>query len=645
MPSQAFDTGWDFGPVLGLIDSDLHVASPTHSPASQAAVPIQLENRDKDAEGEGGLQLGNFGKLFQELGLAKDVSPPPDSPVDPGLDELSSPDDAELVPRLAADEAAKAAGGDAESGCPERDDTDPVDNASDDADISNRQARKAARKAAKKERKAKEKLEKQEKPEKREKPKELSPVKREDARKTLEVLVDATPDTPTPRNGPAPSQSRYPLRSNVGAKIIPATPVQVDRPASPQKRVPSPSKQKTPKAKPNQSPVRRPALVQHRRLSSLAQPFTPAPAATEIAVLQPAPVLGLDPSQFPTYHTPTPLSYAPPQVQFCPTGYFTQPFTGPAGNNNGLVPRTVQPVMQPRSTQPVVVAQPTRHPATPGRAPRSIIIRPQLDRHVHFLGQLLNDFPDERKWLVSPMQLCNEKLSAEGIHIFVDASNIMIGFNDLLRRSGIHPYDLSFDSLALLMERRRPVAKRVSASSHREAAPLPHVTKLVDTSKAVGYENNVKEQVYIRREESEKKKFFKDVEKMGWHKATQRRSGNGSGSDSEMNAAVPATPSAPKWVEQGVDEILHLKMCQSIIDAEVPTTIVLATGDGAEAEHSDGFLAHVERALKKGWKVELLSWRQQLNGGYKNTKFRKKWDGQFRVIELDDYLECLMDTP
>jgi hypothetical protein len=112
-----------------------------------------------------------------------------------------------------------------------------------------------------------------------------------------------------------------------------------------------------------------------------------------------------------------------------------------------------------------------------------------------------------------------------------------------------------------------------------------------------------------------------------------------------MNAAVPATPSAPKWVEQGVDEILHLKMCQSIIDVEEPTTIVLATGDGAEAEHSDGFLAHVERALKKGWKVELLSWRQQLNGGYKNKKFRTKWAGQFSVIELDDYLESLMDTP
>lgn len=323
-----------------------------------------------------------------------------------------------------------------------------------------------------------------------------------------------------------------------------------------------------------------------------------------------------------------------------PYGLYPTPVTAPPGYPNGLIPSNVLPVVQPRPTHQTIHAV-----GTPSRAPRRIALRPQLDRHAYFHGQLMTNFPDERKWLVAPMQLCNEKLTAEGIHVFVDASNIMIGFKDILRRSGIQSFGLAFDSLALLMERRRPVAKRVSASSHREAAPLPHVTKLVDTSKAVGYENNVKEQVFIRREESERKKFFKAVDKMGWNKAMKQFSANGSGSDSETSPVTPATPSAPKWVEQGVDEILHLKMCQSIIDTDVPTTIVLATGDGAEAEHSDGFLAHVERALKKGWKVELLSWRQQLNGGYKNKKFVNKWAGQFRVIELDDYLESLIDTP
>jgi hypothetical protein len=169
------------------------------------------------------------------------------------------------------------------------------------------------------------------------------------------------------------------------------------------------------------------------------------------------------------------------------------------------------------------------------------------------------------------------------------------------------------------------------------------VAKLVETSKAVGYDSIMQEQVLIVREDSDKKKFFNDVKKMGWHKATQMRAE--SGSDSETGLPAPKTPSAPKWVEQGVDEILHLKMCQSIIDTEVPSTMVLATGDGAVAEMSDGFLAHVERALKKGWKVELISWGQQINSGYRKRQFRSKWAEQFTIIELDEFLEDLIDTP
>lgn len=256
----------------------------------------------------------------------------------------------------------------------------------------------------------------------------------------------------------------------------------------------------------------------------------------------------------------------------------------------------------------------------------------------------MEKFPEDQKWLVAPMQLLNERQSEHGLHVFVDASNIMIGLKDMLRSHGLHhnAYDISFDSLALLMERRRPVAKRFFAGSHREANPLPQIEKLVETSKAVGYDSVMQEQVLIVREESEKKKFFNDVKKMGWHKATQMRSG--SGSDSETSAPAPKTAAAPKWVEQGVDEILHLKMCQSIIDCEWPSTMVLATGDGAVAEMSDGFLAHVERALKRGWRVELISWGQQINSGYRKRQFRAKWGEQFTIIELDEFLEDLIDT-
>jgi hypothetical protein len=343
-----------------------------------------------------------------------------------------------------------------------------------------------------------------------------------------------------------------------------------------------------------------------------------------------------------------------PQTQPAKTQHasFATPVTLEYGRSHGLVPRTVRPVTLPRPSHAASVAQPTTPtPAkatmsvftSPVRQPATITIRPSVERHLHSFNKLISTFPEDAKWLVAPRQLMKEENTTEGIHVFVDASNIMIGFKDMLRNYGIPLHDMAFDSLALLLERRRPVAKRVFAGSHREANPLPHIKRLVETSKAVGYESILQEQVFITREDSEKKKFFNDVKKLGWHKATQLRS-SGSGSDSETGAPAAKSASAPKWVEQGVDEILHLKMCQSILDTEEPSTMVLATGDGAEAEMSDGFLAHVERALKRGWKVELISWRQQTNGGYRNKKFRTKWGEQFRIIELDEFVEDLIDT-
>lgn len=674
MPSQAFDTGWDFGPVLSLIESDLHVASPTSSPPPRPTAPEPVVNDQKDASTEGRLQLGSFEKLFQELGMANYRPPSPISPVNPATEEPIVLDHAELGTVWDPNRATETASPIAEASCPEPQASDATGSALEEApELSKRQAAKQASKKARKERKAIEKQERK-KIELGNKRIEMEPAQQEEARKQAEQPVMATPDTSSSQTQPAQAQPRNTLRSNVGAKIRPSTPVQIDDTPVPVKTATSPTKKnnksvkqtKTPAAaKKGQMPVMMntnqigtlpPAFSPSGFPNALAQPFLPSTTAPLSAFHQAANAETSIGTHVFIHGSPIPIEYKPQPIPGYPNhagypGYPGYPYGSyptsvivPAGYPNGLIPSAVLPVVQPRPTHQTVNAV-----GTPSKASRRITIRPRLDRHVHFHGQLMSDFPEERKWLVAPMQLCNDNLTAEGIHVFVDASNIMIGFKDMLRRNGMGTFDLSFDSLALLMERRRPVAKRVSASSHREAAPLPHVTKLVDTSKAVGYENNVKEQVFIRREDSERKKFFKAVDKVGWTKAMKQfpasGSGSGSGSDSETGPATPATPSAPKWVEQGVDEILHLKMCQSIIDADVPTTIVLATGDGAEAEHSDGFLAHVERALKKGWKVELLSWRQQLNGGYKNRKFASKWAGQFRIIELDDYLESLIDTP
>lgn len=70
--------------------------------------------------------------------------------------------------------------------------------------------------------------------------------------------------------------------------------------------------------------------------------------------------------------------------------------------------------------------------------------------------------------------------------------------------------------------------------------------------------------------------------------------------------------------------------------------MVLASGDAAEAEYSGGFLKTVERALKIGWNVEVVAWKNGLSYEYRSTSFLKKWEGRFMVIELDDFSEEML---
>jgi hypothetical protein len=98
-----------------------------------------------------------------------------------------------------------------------------------------------------------------------------------------------------------------------------------------------------------------------------------------------------------------------------------------------------------------------------------------------------------------------------------------------------------------------------------------------------------------------------------------------------------------RWVEQGVDEILHLKILESLLDTDEPATIVLATGDAAAAEYSEGFMRMVERALQRGWSVELVSFSQVTSYSYRKKEFRDKWRDSFQLVELDSYVEELFE--
>jgi hypothetical protein len=222
--------------------------------------------------------------------------------------------------------------------------------------------------------------------------------------------------------------------------------------------------------------------------------------------------------------------------------------------------------------------------------------------------------------------------AGDGIHVFVDSSNIVIGFYDALKLARGLPIKaytkrapLSFHSLALIMERGRGVAKRVLVGSSGRGGEVPDY---MQEAARCGYEVSSLDRV----------EKFKETRSSG----KKSRSGNGYGTSGQSSGSEAPMAGAKKVTEQGVDEILHMKMLESIVDSKQPSTIVLATGDAAEAEYSGGFLRNVERALNKGWKVELVAWGHSMSYAYQSAPFLEKWKDQFMIIDLDDFSEELL---
>jgi hypothetical protein len=98
-----------------------------------------------------------------------------------------------------------------------------------------------------------------------------------------------------------------------------------------------------------------------------------------------------------------------------------------------------------------------------------------------------------------------------------------------------------------------------------------------------------------------------------------------------------------KHGEQGVDELLHLKILQSAMDTTRPATLVLATGDAATAQYSDGFKKNIERVLAHGWNIELYGWSRNISSAWREPEFVEQWGHQFKVVELDGFCEELFD--
>lgn len=75
-----------------------------------------------------------------------------------------------------------------------------------------------------------------------------------------------------------------------------------------------------------------------------------------------------------------------------------------------------------------------------------------------------------------------------------------------------------------------------------------------------------------------------------------------------------------RMVEQAVDEMLHLKIANTILDYDPPQELIIASGDGSISDFNTSFLTQAERALRRGWMVTVWSWEAQMTSRYVQMK-------------------------
>ncbi|KAI0394467.1 hypothetical protein F5Y17DRAFT_466305 [Xylariaceae sp. FL0594] len=230
--------------------------------------------------------------------------------------------------------------------------------------------------------------------------------------------------------------------------------------------------------------------------------------------------------------------------------------------------------------------------------------------------------------------------AARPLHVFVDMSNIFIGFCNSYKISQnipIHQYirapTFNVKVLTSIMLRNRAASKKILAGSVAitASAPASWPRYFVD-AQGLGYDM----------------KIMNRVQKISPNKSGRRRNksplqvADAPTSGDESTEDQIATSFVTRNGEQGVDEILHLNMMNSILDCiEEPATMILATGDAAQAEFSEGFLEYATRALSKGWSLELVTWKKTISSAWMNPAFRKQYGRRFRIVYLDEFLDEL----
>jgi len=286
------------------------------------------------------------------------------------------------------------------------------------------------------------------------------------------------------------------------------------------------------------------------------------------------------------------------------------------------------------------------------------------------------------------------------IHVFIDHSNILIGFLTYLRRhpalvAGRPTKHLSHSALALILERGRSVTRRVLVTSSPLYQPVESAVQLgyevriyarvpdmgdgMDRNPALvgtGSGNSGSSGDNGRPTSSNKNK--RNSTGSGVIRTTlvrghaRHKSANGATTSENSDGPHSGLPSAPartgsggalsvgspagtpggstrvRYREQRVDELLQLKLHQAIADVDVAprnATIVLATGDGNAGQfNEEGFLGCVRTALKKGWRVELYAWEGGLSRAWKREFGEGPYRNRFSIHGLSKFGQDLLEV-
>ncbi|KAF9870415.1 hypothetical protein CkaCkLH20_12082 [Colletotrichum karsti] len=213
------------------------------------------------------------------------------------------------------------------------------------------------------------------------------------------------------------------------------------------------------------------------------------------------------------------------------------------------------------------------------------------------------------------------ELLRHGLHIFIDASNQILGFYDALKQLlGVHkhkplPPCISMSAVHEVLARKRTVVKSYIAGSKNPTHKRR--SRYFDDAEALGYRPLVKNRVTLPKDAKSQRRHYYDDD------------------SDDMAGSYQA--------EEGVDEMIQTQMHYSVMD-DNPGVMVLVTGDGNQNEtgFSDGFPADVKRALKRGWAVEIYAFKNTCAGIWTSPEFvdNDQWAGRYSVNYLDAYTQA-----